>query len=174
MPAFELTPEERAVLRPKRRPRVRPYFRLACVLILLAMIPLPWTKYHSCNPSIYHDFYSHAEIHKGADLLFSSPLSTVLTVAVLALALATPWLALHLDRVSRVLLDVFCATGLLLFALVTALRVLVMPPYPQGDGVLPAGACVLVILAITVMDASVAIVTDALRPDEEREPDDTG
>lgn len=168
MPDIELTPEERALVPPQRRVRAHPVFRVVCVLLVAAMIPLPWTQYTGCSGPVA----SRVVTNTGAHLLFQYPASGVLTVAALALALAAPLLAHKLDRDKRLTVDLLCLVGLLLFSAWTGLQMMV--PLSQNVVLLAPGAVTLVTLLVITVDAGAALVQSARLPPRARAPDDTG
>ncbi len=161
----DLTPSERAIVQPRRRSPVRPFFRLACILLVAAMFPLPWSKHTSCAAN----FSTYTVTKTGQDLLLHHPESVFPTVIVLALAIAAPFLALRLDRLPCLLADLFCFLGILFLSGGVALEIAGPLSVP-----LPAGEAALATLLVTAVDAFVALFMDARADPPRRPPDDTG
>jgi hypothetical protein len=161
----DLTPSERALVQPRGRSRVRPYFRLACVLLVAAMIPLPWSRHTGCGAHLN----SYTVIQSGQDLLLEDRGSLFPTLVVLILAIAAPWVALRAALLSCLLADLFCFIGLFFFSAVVALKIGGPSSTP-----LPAGQAALVTLVVTTIDSLVALFMDAGADPPARAPDDTG
>ena len=164
MPQLDLTPSERAVVRPRERFRVRPFFRLACVLLMAAMIPLPWSIRSGCDASLHH----YTVTKTGHAILVGDGGSLLITLAVLGLAIAAPFLALRVDRVTRLIVDLACCIGLFFFSGFVALMI----GGPERTW-LPAGQAALATVLVITVDALVALFMDARADPPARAPDDT-
>jgi hypothetical protein len=165
MPQLDLTPSERAVVPPRKRFRVRPFFRLACVLLVAAMLPLPWSIRSGCDAPMHQ----YTETRTGHAILVDDRGSLLITLAVLGLAIAAPFLALRVGRVTRVIVDLACSMGLFFFSGFVAL---IIGGWERTS--LPAGQAALATVLVMTVDALAALFMDARADPPARAPDDTG
>jgi hypothetical protein len=165
MPELDLTPSERAAIRPRKRFRARPFFRLACVLLVAAMIPLPWSIRSGCDASLHYQTVTKT----GHGILGGNTGSLLITLAVLGLAIAAPFLALCVDRVTRLIVDLACFIGLFFFSGFVALMI----AGPERTW-LPAGQAALATVLVMTVDALVALLKDTRADPPAPAPDDTG
>jgi hypothetical protein len=116
------------------------------------MIPLPWSTRTGCSASLH----TYRVTETGHDIVVRDPVILLPTLFVLALAVVAPFLALRVARLTCLIVDAACFSGLFVLSGLVALKM-----WGPWSDLLPAGEAVLATLLGTTVDAFVALVTDA-------------